>query len=53
MLLRVLTYNIHKCIGALDGRYRPERIAEVVRHHDPDIVFLQEVDQGARRSRRR
>ena len=52
MLLRVLTYNIHKCIGALDGRYRPERIAEVVRHHDPDIVFLQEVDQGARRSRR-
>ena len=51
MLLRVLTYNIHKCIGGLDGRYKPERIAAVIRHHDPDIVFLQEVDHGARRSR--
>ena len=51
MLLRVLTYNIHKCIGGLDGKYRPERICEVVAHYDPDVVFLQEVDAGARRSR--
>ncbi len=52
MLLRALTYNIHKCIGGLDGRYRPERIRDVIAHYDPDVVFLQEVDQGAKRSRR-
>lgn len=51
MLLRVLTYNIHKAIGGLDGRYRPERIAEVIAHHDPDVAFLQEVDHGVKRSR--
>lgn len=50
MLLRVLTYNIHKCIGGLDGRYRPERVAEVLAHYDPDVAFLQEVDHGVKRS---
>lgn len=45
-----MTYNIHKCLGGLDGRYRPDRTCEVIAHHDPDIVFLQEVDEGARRS---
>ena len=51
MRIRVLTYNIHRAIG-LDGAFRPERIAAVVRHHDPDIALLQEVDHGAPRSRR-
>lgn len=50
MKLRVLSYNIHKCIGGLDRRYRPERIVETILHHDPDIVLLQEVDNGAKRS---
>ena len=50
MLIRVLTYNIHKCIGGLDGRYLPDRIAEVIRHYDPDVAFLQEVDHGVKRS---
>jgi endonuclease/exonuclease/phosphatase family metal-dependent hydrolase len=49
MRLRVLTYNIHKAIG-VDGKFAPERIVEVVRHHDADIVLLQEVDRGAPRS---
>lgn len=40
--LRVATYNIHKCRG-LDGRTRPERIAEVLRELDADILALQEV----------
>ena len=40
--LRVATYNVHKCRG-LDGRVRPERIAEVLRAIDADIVALQEV----------
>jgi endonuclease/exonuclease/phosphatase family metal-dependent hydrolase len=51
MLLRVLTYNIHKCIGGMDGRYQPERIRDVIAHYDPDICFLQEVDDAVKRSR--
>ncbi len=51
MRVRILTYNIHRAIG-LDGAFRPERIAAVVRHHEPDITMLQEVDHGAPRSRR-
>jgi endonuclease/exonuclease/phosphatase family metal-dependent hydrolase len=48
--LRVMTYNIHRAIG-VDRRFRPERIVEIVTHHDPDIALLQEVDAGAPRSR--
>ena len=40
--MRVATYNIHKCRG-MDGRIRPDRIAEVLREIDADIVGLQEV----------
>lgn len=40
--LRVATYNVHKCRG-LDGRVRPDRIAEVLSEIDADIVGLQEV----------
>jgi endonuclease/exonuclease/phosphatase family metal-dependent hydrolase len=50
--LRLLTYNIHKCIGGLDRLYRPERIQAVVRHYDPDVLLLQEVDEEVRRSNR-
>jgi endonuclease/exonuclease/phosphatase family metal-dependent hydrolase len=50
--LRLLTYNIHKCIGGLDRLYRPGRIQAVVRHYDPDVVLLQEVDDDVRRSNR-
>lgn len=51
MKLSLLTYNIHRAIG-LDGRFRPERIVEVLQHHDADVVLLQEVDDGAPRSRK-
>ncbi len=47
----LVTYNIHKGIGGVDRRYRPERIAETLRHYQPDILFLQEVDDGVPRSR--
>lgn len=40
--VRVATYNTHKCRG-IDGRIRPERIIEVLREIDADIVALQEV----------
>lgn len=48
--LRVLTYNIHRAIG-VDRRFRPERIVRVLRHYEADVVLLQEVDEGAPRSR--
>ncbi|MBS1814548.1 MAG: endonuclease/exonuclease/phosphatase family protein [Acidobacteria bacterium] len=40
--LRVATYNIHKCRG-LDRKTMPERIAEIIRQLDADVVCLQEV----------
>jgi endonuclease/exonuclease/phosphatase family metal-dependent hydrolase len=48
--LRVITYNIHRAIG-VDRRFRPERVARVLDHYGADVVLLQEVDEGAPRSR--
>lgn len=48
--LRVLTYNIHGCEG-MDGRVSPRRISRVVSNYAPDIIALQEIDLGRRRSR--
>ncbi|MBI1760923.1 MAG: endonuclease/exonuclease/phosphatase family protein [Acidobacteria bacterium] len=39
---RVVTYNIHKCQG-LDRRVSPERIVNVLREIDADVIALQEV----------
>ncbi|MBI1357865.1 MAG: endonuclease [Acidobacteria bacterium] len=50
MRLRLMSYNIHRAIG-LDRRFRLDRVGEIIAHHDPDIVLLQEVDDGAPRSR--
>ena len=50
MKLKIITYNIHRAIG-LDRRYQPERIIKVLADHDADIVLLQEVDEGAPRSK--
>ena len=48
--LRVLSYNIHAGIGT-DKVFDLERIAEVIKRTDPDIVALQEVDKETKRSR--
>ncbi|HWP34849.1 MAG TPA: endonuclease/exonuclease/phosphatase family protein, partial [Thermodesulfobacteriota bacterium] len=45
--LTVATYNIHGCIG-MDRRYRPERVAAVIRELGADVVALQEVDRRPR-----
>jgi endonuclease/exonuclease/phosphatase family metal-dependent hydrolase len=50
VIIRLLTYNVHKCIGGIDRRYAPERVRDVIRHYQPDVVLLQEVDRGVRRS---
>jgi endonuclease/exonuclease/phosphatase family metal-dependent hydrolase len=47
---RLITYNIHKGIGGVDRRYRPERIVETLLRYEPDCVLLQEVDDGVPRS---
>ena len=50
MRLKLVTYNIHRAIG-VDRRFRPDRIAEILAHHAPDVALLQEVDEGVPRSR--
>ncbi len=40
--LRVATYNIHRSVG-LDRLRRPQRVAEVLKQIDADIIGLQEV----------
>jgi endonuclease/exonuclease/phosphatase family metal-dependent hydrolase len=52
MKLRVLSYNIHKCIGGVDRRYDPQRVAEVINHQHADVLLLQEVDHDVPRSNR-
>ncbi len=49
--LRVITYNIHSCIG-LDGKNRPARIARIIEKSGADIAALQEVDAGRPRTGR-
>lgn len=50
MRFRLMSYNIHKGIGGVDRRYRPERVIEVIDHCQPDVVFLQEVTDGVPRA---
>lgn len=47
--LRVMTYNTHHCIG-IDGKCRPQRIADVISIAAADIIALQEMDVNRRRS---
>jgi len=47
--LRALTYNIHHGEGT-DGKIDLERIAKVIRDAKPDLVALNEVDRGVRRT---
>ena len=49
--LRIATYNIHKCVG-IDRKYSPERIVDVLREIDADVVGLQEVLCHSRSHRR-
>jgi endonuclease/exonuclease/phosphatase family metal-dependent hydrolase len=48
-LLRIMTYNVHRCEGG-DGQISPTRIARVIAEARPDIVALQELDVGRRRT---
>jgi endonuclease/exonuclease/phosphatase family metal-dependent hydrolase len=49
--LRVMTYNIHSCVGAAEC-VSPEVTAEAIRQVNPDVAALQEVDDGIPRTGR-
>ena len=49
---RVMTYNIHHGEG-LDKRVDLQRIADLIKQEQADIVALQEVDKGVERTKRR
>ena len=46
---RILSYNVHRCVGA-DRRLDIGRVAAVIAAAEPDIVALQEVDVGRART---
>ena len=47
--LRVMTYNIHVGVG-MDKKLDLQRIADVIIKEKPDLVGLQEVDRGVKRT---
>ena len=47
--LRVMTYNIHVGVG-MDKKLDLQRIADVIKQEKPDLVGLQEVDRGVKRT---
>lgn len=47
--LRVMTYNIHVGVG-MDKKLDLQRIADVINKEQPDLVGLQEVDRGVKRT---
>ena len=49
VVLRVMTYNIHHAEG-LDGKVDLERIANVIRQSNADVIALQEVDKNTERT---
>ena len=50
MKLRLMTYNVHRCVGT-DRQLDVERVAAVIAASRPDIVALQELDVGRARTR--
>jgi endonuclease/exonuclease/phosphatase family metal-dependent hydrolase len=46
---RIVTYNVHRCVGN-DRRLDVGRVADVLAGLAPDIVALQELDVGRRRT---
>jgi endonuclease/exonuclease/phosphatase family metal-dependent hydrolase len=49
MTTRIMTYNVHSCVG-VDDKLDVGRIAAVIAHSKPDIVALQELDVGRMRT---
>jgi endonuclease/exonuclease/phosphatase family metal-dependent hydrolase len=45
--IRFMTWNIHSAVGP-DGVFDLIRVSDLIRHHNPDILALQEVDARGR-----
>jgi endonuclease/exonuclease/phosphatase family metal-dependent hydrolase len=52
VVVRLLSWNIHKGIGGRDRRYSLDRIIACIEAENPDVICLQEVDRLVPRSRR-
>ena len=48
--IKILTYNIKNCIG-MDGKVNYQRVADIIKRVNPDIVALQELDSATQRSK--
>ncbi|HLN53631.1 MAG TPA: endonuclease/exonuclease/phosphatase family protein [Lentimicrobium sp.] len=48
--VKILSYNIKNCVG-MDGSTDYQRVAEIIRRVNPDIVALQELDSATQRSK--
>ena len=48
--MRVMSYNVHNCVG-LDGTRNIPRVADVISKYSPDVVALQEIDSMTNRSK--
>jgi endonuclease/exonuclease/phosphatase family metal-dependent hydrolase len=49
MTLRLMTYNVHRCVG-VDKKLDIARVAAVIAAMKPDVVALQELDVGRLRT---
>src|SRR5690606_40270199 len=49
--IRVVSWNIHKCVGGTDGRYDPQRIIDCLGAYDAKVILLQEVARDMPRLR--
>ena len=49
MTLRLMTYNVHRCVG-VDKKLDIARVAAVIAAMKPDVVALQELDVGRART---
>lgn len=54
MDITVMTYNIHAGTGVKENRLPAaeamEKMAAIIKEHNPDILLVQEIDKGANRS---
>lgn len=48
--IRILSYNVKNCVG-MDGVVDYQRVADVIKRVNPDIVALQELDSATQRSK--
>jgi endonuclease/exonuclease/phosphatase family metal-dependent hydrolase len=47
--LRILSYNVHLCVG-IDEKRDYQRVADIIMRIDPEVVALQELDSATYRS---